>query len=101
MFWAVGGGVLWFYYWEEWHSTTAEEVDGGQCVAAVAELDGREEFLGAMWVLSKVCSGLRHSGDAADKFDGEEGCVEMGRGRITCFSGVEGQAVAIPCVDGV
>ena len=65
MFWAVGGGVLWFYYWEEWHSTTAEEVDGGPRVAGVAEFDGREEFLGAMWVLPKVCSGLCHSGNPA------------------------------------
>ena len=39
-----------------WYSTTAEEVDGGPRVAAVAERDGREEFLRAMWVLSKVCS---------------------------------------------
>ena len=97
---AVGGGVLWLYYWEEWYSTTAEDVDGGPRVAAVAEFYGREEFLGAMWVLSKVCSGLRHSGDAADKFDGEEGCVEMRRGRRAGFSGVECQAVAIPGVDG-
>ena len=69
-------------------------------MAAVAEFDGCEEFLGAMWVLSKVCSGLRHSGDAADKFDGKEGGVEMWRGKRTGFSGAEGQVVAIPGVDG-
>ena len=40
LFWAVGGRVLRVYYWEEWHSTTAEEADGGPRVAAVAELDG-------------------------------------------------------------
>ena len=69
-------------------------------MAAVAELHGCEEFLGAMWVLSKVCSGLRHSGGTADEFDGEESCVEMGRGRRKGLSGVEAQVVAIPCVDG-
>ena len=69
-------------------------------MAAVAERDRREELLGAMWVLSKVCSGLRHSGDTADKFDGEESCVEMGGGRRASFPGVEGQVVAIPGVDG-
>ena len=50
MFWAVGGGVLWLYYWEKRYSTTAEKVDGGPRVAAVAEFHGCEEFLGAMWV---------------------------------------------------
>ena len=67
MFWAVGGGVLWFYYWEKWYSTTAEEVDGGPRVAAIAEFDGREEFLVVMWVLPKVCSGRRLCGNVVRK----------------------------------
>ena len=48
-------------------------------MAAVAEFHGCEVFLGVMWVLPEVCSGLCHSGDTVDKFDGEESCVEMGR----------------------
>ena len=66
LLWTVGGGVLWFYYWEKWYPTTAEEVDGGPRVAAAAELHGCEEFHGAMWVLSEICSGLRHSGHTTD-----------------------------------
>ena len=49
-----------------WHSTTAEEVDGGPRVAAVAEFHGCEEFLGFMWVLSEICSGLCYGGYTAD-----------------------------------
>ena len=33
------------YYREKWYLTTAEEVDGGPRVAAVAEFHGCEEFL--------------------------------------------------------
>ena len=76
---AVGGGVLWLYYREERYSTTAEEVDGGPRVAAVAEFHGCEEFLVVIRVLPEVCSGLCHGGDTADKFDGEESCVKIGR----------------------
>ena len=46
MFLTVGGGVLWLYYREERYSTTADEVNGGPRVAAVAEFHGCEEFLG-------------------------------------------------------
>ena len=70
--------------------------DGGPRVAAVAEFHGCEEFLRVMWILPEVCSGLCHSGDTVDKFDGEESCMEIGRGRRKGFPGVEGQVVAIP-----
>ena len=99
MFWAVGGVVLWLYYRDKRYSTTAEKVDGGPRVAAVAEFHGCEEFLGAMWVLPQICSGLCHGGYTTDQPDVEESCVEMWRGRIKSFPGVEGQVVAIPCVD--
>ena len=66
MFWAVGGGVLWFHYLEKQYSNTAEEVDGGSRVAAVAEFHGCEEFPRTMWVLPKVRSGLCHSGYTTD-----------------------------------
>ena len=46
LLWAVGGGILWLYYWEKWYSTTAEEVDGGPHVAAVAEFQDVKSFLG-------------------------------------------------------
>ena len=51
MFRTVGGGVLWFHYWEKWYPATAEEVDGGPHVAATAEFHGCEEFHMVMWVL--------------------------------------------------
>ena len=69
-------------------------------MAAVAEFHGCEEFLGFVWVLSEVCSGLCHGGDTVDKFDWEECCVEIWTGGIKGLSGAEGQVVAIPRVDG-
>ena len=53
-------------YLEKWYSTTAETVDGGPRVAAAAEFHGCEEFLGAMWVLPEICSGLCHGGYTTD-----------------------------------
>ena len=53
-------------YWEEWYSTTAEEFNGGPCVAAVAEFHGYEEFRRAMWFLPEICSGLCHGGYTTD-----------------------------------
>ena len=100
MFWAVGGVVLWLNYLEKRYSTTAEEVNGSPRVAAVAEFHECEEFLGVMWGLPEVCSGLCHGGYTADQSDGEESCVEMGRGRRKGLPGVEGQVAAIPCIDG-
>ena len=66
MLWAVEGGVLWFYYWEKWYTTTAEKVDGGRRVAEAAEFHGCEEFLGAMSVLPEICGGLCRGGYTTD-----------------------------------
>ena len=103
MFWAVGGGVLCLYYREEWYSNTAEKVDGGPCVAAVAEFHGCEEFLVvlpevyvSMWVLPEVCSGLCHSGDAADEFGGEESCVKCGEEEERAFQALNVRLLQYP-----